>query len=217
MSRGSWKGARVNWAGLGSNRTIQFECGWCGTKVGSSEGVGGTLETVTEGRNTGTANLRVCTHCTGVTVIVERNVTYGNQPPREQIPGKRLGRSLKHLPTNEIKRLYDEMRDCFAAGCWTATVTVGRILLMHVGVSLGAPANERFITYVDNLEENAHVPPLARGWVDEIRVAGNTANHELDPTYEKLAAHIVRGVEGLLLVNYELVGEQSELDEGDES
>ena len=88
---------------------------------------------------------------------------------------------------------------------------------MHVGVSLGAPANERFITYVDYLEENAHVPPLARGWVDEIRVAGNTANHELDPTDEKLAAHIVRGVEGLLLVNYELVGEQSELDEGDES
>jgi hypothetical protein len=95
-----------------------------------------------------------------------------------RVPGVPSGRYVPNLP-DDVKDLYDEARQCMTVSAYTYVVLACRKLLMHVGMSRGATPNQRFVDYVDYLEDNHYMPPDARAWVDKIRGKGNNANHEI--------------------------------------
>ncbi|MFT4034439.1 MAG: DUF4145 domain-containing protein [Patulibacter sp.] len=51
---------------------------------------------------------------------------------------------------------------------------------MHVAVERGAQPNQPFAKYVDYLREQHLVPADSDDWLDEIRLLGNHAAHEIE-------------------------------------
>ena len=85
---------------------------------------------------------------------------------------------MLHLP-GDVENLYDEARKCLSVSSYTSAVMSCRKLLMHIAVEKGADENQKFIDYIDWLQEKNYIPPDGRHWVDYIRQKGNEANHEI--------------------------------------
>lgn len=79
----------------------------------------------------------------------------------------------------DIARAWEEARSAFGAGAHSAAELVCRKILMHVAVEKGAPAGLSFAAYVTYLVDQGHVTAVMRPWVDQIRIRGNEATHEL--------------------------------------
>ena len=123
-----------------------------------------------------------------------------------QIPAVRLGADLKAVPEDGLKQLYNEARDCSAAGAYTACVMVCRKILMNLAVREGAAEGDSFVNYVTYLADRGYVPPKGKGWVDKIRQRGNDANHQIALMSANDAAEVMKFVEALLRYNFELTG-----------
>ena len=169
-------------------RTRSYDCGWCGNRVASSVGY----------HSSGNTAIRICQHCGYPTIFqndyLDKHVS--------TIPAKRLGRDIEGMP-DDVKRAYNEARDCLAHNAPTAAAMLCRKLLMHIAVSKGAKENLKYIEYVNFLKENGYIPPDGKEWADRVRSIGNEANHELKPINRANAEDILSFIELLLKFIYE--------------
>lgn len=161
----------------------QYRCGFCDNTVASSLGyLSGQGQFI-----------YICTHC--------YNPTYwGKDKP--QLPGLFPGNSVEHLPES-IKLLYNEARQCAAAGAFTGSVLLCRKLLINIGVTQGAPEGKSFIAYVNHLADTGFIPPNGHGWVDHIRKKGNEATHEIALMSKSDAEDLIAFLEMLMKFIYE--------------
>jgi hypothetical protein len=176
-----------------SNR--RFSCGHCGEKVSSNTGY-----TARDSMNHIRGWIYVCHACNKPTYFTIDST---------QTPGVLLGGAINHLPP-DINLLYGEIRNSTAVNSYTAAVLSARKLLMHIAVELGADENKTFAQYVSYLVDNHYTPPNSKAWIDEIRRAGNEANHEIVIMDSERATSIIKLVEMLLRFNYEFPAEAGE-------
>ncbi|QHJ84881.1 MAG: hypothetical protein [Caudoviricetes sp.] len=181
--------------------TQVYECGYCGCRVSSNEGMGLTADT-----DEMTAGVYICNNCHLPTLIYKGELSYPFIPFPEkihaQIPGTRFGEQIKYLP-DKVENIYEEARDSFSVGAYTAVMLLCRKLLMHVAVDLGADKNKKFIDYIDYFEKEGYISKNARSWVDKIRKLGNEANHEIMIGNKEDAKKIIEFSAMLLKTNYE--------------
>lgn len=178
----------VRWQNTTSLSSRQYTCGHCGSFVGSATGFFAKLPSghATDER------IYICPFCTEPTY-------FGGA---KQVPGVRPGADVKHVPT-DISALYNEARDCAAAGAHTSSVLTCRKILMNLAVANGAPEGESFLSYVSYLVDHGFVPPNGKGWVDHIRTRGNEATHEIHLMNAESSAELISFVEMLLTFIYE--------------
>ncbi len=184
------------WQQLSKLESISFSCGHCGERVSSN--VGYYSHDGYEKRG----EVYVCHAC--------NKPTYFSFDDK-QTPGSLLGSTVGHLP-NDIADLYNEIRNSTAVGSYTSAVLAARKLLMHIAVELGADKGKTFAEYVTYLADNHYTPPKSKSWIDQIRKAGNEANHEIVIMDEERATSIIKLVEMLLKFNYEFPAEAGEDD-----
>lgn len=189
---------KYSWSGVSGVSDAEYQCGFCGNRVGPSlryqGGAGGISE---DGKNLPGKNVDIfiCPVCSLPTFF---------DYDRKQIPAVRLGAEITQVPTDGLKQLYDEARDCTAAGAYTACVMVCRKILMNLAVREGAQEGESFVSYVTYLGDQGYVPPKGKAWIDKIRRRGNDANHQIALMSADDAAEVLKFVEALLRYNFEL-------------
>lgn len=139
-----------------------------------------------------------CPSCAMPTVYDVRN--------QQTAPCAKVLRSVKHLPDN-VKTAYEEVRLSISSGCFTSAVVFARTVIAHIAVDMGAEVNLKFVQYVDYLQENGHIPPTAKDWVDKIRTMANAAVHDLEFWEKDDATLIGKFLMYLLIFIYELPNE----------
>jgi hypothetical protein len=135
----------------------------------------------------------LCSHC--------RQPTYFDATGG-QVPGVPHGNAVDSVP-DDIATLYDEARNAFSVGAYTAAVLTCRKILMNIAVAQGAKEGESFLSYVEHLADAGYVPPHGKGWVDHIRRKGNEANHEIRVMSREDAEELISFLEMLLKFIYE--------------
>jgi hypothetical protein len=152
------------WQGRTKVKAFPYVCGYCSNRVAPGEGYIAS----TNGK------VFICSNCefpTFIGVDADGSSTL-------QVPGSLPGAPVDNLP-DLVEPLYNEARRCYSVGAFTATAMACRKILMNVAVQEGAEPNLRFVQYVNFLDENHHVPPKGRNWVEHIKEKGNEANHEI--------------------------------------
>ena len=172
-----------NWQNITHIGPRAYTCGWCGKGVGPATGF-----------RTDDASMQIyeCPFCSHPTVFADG----------KQVPGVPFGADVGALP-HEVDALYREARQTMSVAAYTSAVMDCRKLLMNIAVDRGAPANGKFVDYVDYLESNGYTPPGSRGWVDHIRKQGNEANHEIRLMTQVEGEELISFVEMLLKFIYE--------------
>ena len=159
-----------------------FDCGFCGSRVAPSRG-----------EFAGLAKILVCNNCSRPTFIDEDH---------RQYPEKPFGNPVE-VSDESVRSIYEEARQAISAGAHTASVLCSRKLLMHIAVERGAPADKNFTFYVEFLSANNHVPPACKTWIDQIRLLGNEANHQIQISEREDAEQLLQFNEMLLKIFYE--------------
>ena len=163
-----------------------YECGYCGKGVGGRQGYHFPGDQIRDRR------IYICPFCDSPTYV----------DGGEQSPGAPYGNQVEHLP-QEIRKLYEETRQCMSVRSYTSAVLSCRKLLMHIAVENDAAKGKSFLYYVKYLADKGYVPPNGKGWVDLIRKKGNEANHEINLMSKDDAEQLVSFVEMLLKFIYE--------------
>jgi hypothetical protein len=177
-----------NWENAVRHNSRKYKCYNCGSLVASDTGYYYKESTP---RGDG-EYIYICPHC--------HHPTYFSVG--KQIPSPLLGEEVENLPDN-VKKLYNEARECTGAGAYTAAVLACRKLLMHIAVEKGAKAGESFKEYVEYLSNKGYIPPDGKGWVDHIRDKGNEANHEIVIMSQDEAKDLITFLQMLLLFIYD--------------
>jgi hypothetical protein len=178
------------WVNQQSMAPKAYVCPFCGNRVSSSFGY----------RAGANGLIRLCTHCSFPTF-------FGVGPDGQtdlQIPGSTPGNPVANLPP-DIGALYDEARHCVAAGANTAAVLVCRKMLIDLAVSQGDKweKGKHFTEYVKYVADRVFAPTYTAAWLDQIRVDGNKATHELGIMGEPDALLLIEFIEMLLRVLFE--------------
>jgi hypothetical protein len=182
---------KFDWRGTEDLEPRAYTCGYCGKVVGPNKGY---RAIVTQSGNPGPPLvIMLCSNC--------RFPTFFDFNGR-QYPGVPHGNEVEALPPN-VGQLYQEARDSYAAGAYTASVLACRKILMNLAVAQGADEGQQFIVYVEYLAEKGYVPPNGQGWVDHIRRKGNEATHEIALMTAADAEELIAFVEMLLKFVYE--------------
>lgn len=188
--------SKTYWANLKQLKNNSYRCGYCGDKVSSQLGIPLIFE-----QNLGAiiqeqiGGLYLCPNCSKFTEFTSDDKDY-------QFPRPKFGNPVKNLP-EPLERIYNEARNCISLECYTASVMICRKALMHISVSQGAKPGRSFIDYINFLEKKGFLPPLGKGWVDNIRKKGNEANHEIKEATLEDAKNIIELLEMLLKFIYE--------------
>jgi hypothetical protein len=174
------------WQGLNDLEPRSFKCKFCDNEVATKKAY-----------YRGGSNWRIypCPYCARPTYFEENT----------QIPAPLLGNNVEKLPDN-IKILYNEIRDCTGINAYTSATLSCRKLLMHIAVEQKAPEGKSFLEYVSYLSEKGFVPPNGKEWVDHIRSKGNEANHEIVLMGKEDILDLISFVEMLLKFIYEFPG-----------
>lgn len=141
-----------------------------------------------------TQAIYICHHCNAPNIIVN------TEPYILPLQGK----DIKNLPEN-IQKVYDEIRQCLQAGCFTAGVMMMRKMLMSLAVTSGAEEGKPFTEYVDYIDQNGISPIKMKPLVDKIRKRGNYPNHYMGLSSSEEADELLKYIEIILLTNYEFV------------
>lgn len=179
----------ITWHHAQTVEAKEYRCWNCGLAVASEKGLSGEYL----GNNHG-AFVVLCPSCDAPTFL---------RIGLPQVPGTRGGNDVAGVEDKSVLDLYNEARDCTAAGAFTACLLCCRKVLMHLAVSRGAKENLSFAAYVDFLANSGFVPPDGKEWVDHIRSVGNDANHEIMIAPKDLAEEVLSFVEMLLKFVYE--------------
>lgn len=180
---------RGSWYNASEVRGYSYNCGYCGTFSSPSR-----YYYSVDSQNISRGKIFICSNCNQPTFI--------NSDAEEQTPGPIVGRGINHLP-ELISSMYDEARKCITVGANTSAVLACRKILMNVAVQEGAEEDKSFHFYVNFLETNNYLPPKGRQWVDQIRLKGNEATHEIAPMTLQDATELIGFVEMLLRFVYE--------------
>ena len=177
--------------------SASYKCSYCGTFVTSAEGLPLVDENYVAQKHFSkpSGGVYICPNCSYPTYIYQD----------EQVPLSRFGESIEYLP-EKVEKIYEEARDSFSVGAYTAVMLLCRKLLMHVAVDLGADENKKFIDYVNYFETEGYISKNAKPWVDKIRKLGNEANHEILIGNREDAKKIIEFSAMLLKTNYEYPG-----------
>ena len=177
------------WRNTETDKSHSYTCGHCNNSVASNVGY---FRTEKPGHPI-TGRIYICHFC-GKPSYFDAD---------EQVPGRRFGGDVKGISDASVEKLYNEARDCFSKGAFTAVVLCCRKLLMHIAVSKGAAKNKYFIEYVEYISKNGYVPPDAKAWVDHIRTKGNEANHEISIMPQESAEDLLTFIEMILKLIFE--------------
>jgi uncharacterized protein DUF4145 len=178
----------INWS-TSPIPSQSYVCGYCGTSLASDRGWKGSVAGTGQD-----AYIAVCHQCSCPTLI---------DGDKQQHPQPLFGQAVADVSDSDVLAMYDEARQAYSAGSFTAAVLCCRKLLMHIAVAKGAPTGKNFVTYVKYLSDNHFVPPDARDWVDHIRQRGNEANHEIVLMDPDDAEELISFSEMLLKVIYQ--------------
>ena len=163
-----------------------YLCGHCGNQV-YREAIAGTL------LSAGYAAALRCPSCMEITAV--------SKDGRSFYPGPKFSGRPEHLP-DDVKGAWDEACNSWSANALTAAEIMCRKILMHIAVDVaGAPSGKSFVEYVNLLESNGYITPGLKPAIDDIRLRGNQANHELPASTReqaertmKLTLHLLRSV-----------------------
>lgn len=97
---------------------------------------------------------------------------------KTSIPYVSIYEKINFLP-QDIKTLYDEIKNSFAIGSYTCCIIASRTLMANVAVEQGAAPGKSFVDYVSYLQDNCLPPKTNNAWVDKIRELGNNSTHKL--------------------------------------
>lgn len=178
------------WDRLETIPSKNFACGYCGKKIASEKGFGGSRNGNAAARD----YIYICHQCSYPSFIGYKG---------EQTPNTRFGEDIEDISESSVLELYDEARNCMSVSSHTGAVLCCRKLLMNIAVSKGAKEGLQFIKYVEFLSDNHYVPPDAKDWVDHIRKKGNEATHEIAIMKREDAEEIISFVEMILRLVYE--------------
>ncbi|MCX6704604.1 MAG: DUF4145 domain-containing protein [Candidatus Woesebacteria bacterium] len=111
----------------------------------------------------------------------------------------------------DIGKIYEELRLTVKEGAYTATILMGRKLIMHLAVDVAeAKEGETFISYLDHLQKSGYIPPSGKRWLEYLKDLGNEKNHEIKIGNSDEAEKIIKFVEVLLIFMYEFPNELPE-------
>ncbi len=160
-----------------------FSCGYCNHRVSSEKVYLGP----------GDAQVYICPSCGNPSYF-----TGGYQ-----VPGHRPGRDVSGLPET-IGRLYEESRTAIGAGTFTAAALILRVLLIHIASERGMKGGgSSYKACVSFLVSAGYVAKNEESFVDQVRVLGNAANHELGEVTLAESEQALAFMEHLLLGLYE--------------
>lgn len=178
-----------NWYNTEELECVKYTCAHCGAVVSPNKGY------ITNWNiDINDELICICPNCDKPTYKLHSR-TY---------PSPKRGMDVKGVDDLALEVLYDEARNTFQVNAYTSCVLCCRKALMHIAVHCGASENLKFIQYIDYLEENGHIPPNGRAWVDKIRKLGNEATHEIIICSEKEAEIAIMFLGMLLKFIYEI-------------
>lgn len=174
-----------------------YICGHCGSDITSNQGYF-TTDVSNSSRPNSEGYIYICHKC--------NKPTYFSMFEQLQVPGCLYGKEFTDtvFPDDNTKLLYNEIRNCMSAHAYTSAVLSARKLLMHIGVNCGAEKGKTFEYYVNYLDENGYVSINCKKWIDIIRKKGNEANHEIQIFSEHDAKQIIKFIEIMISVIYEM-------------
>ncbi|MFH1508571.1 MAG: DUF4145 domain-containing protein [bacterium] len=118
-----------------------------------------------------------------------------------------LGRDIKHLP-EDIEKIYKELRNDVKNTSYTSAILLGRKLLMHLAVEkASAKEGQKFVQYIKHLKSSGFVPPNGDKLLKFIKDLGNEKNHEIKEGFQEEANKMIKFIEILLIVMYEMTGD----------
>lgn len=171
-----------------------YICGHCENSLASEKGFRATRPSTSGSGRITTASIYICHHCQKPTFFYNK----------EQVPGPAFGTTVEHLPSEEVRALYEEARGCMKVNAHTAAAMCCRKLLMNVAVSLGAKEGEKFWQYVEFLKDSGFLPINAKEWLTYIKDRGNEANHEIKIVEREDAEQLIEFSEFMLKIIYEV-------------
>lgn len=176
---------------LKSNKLI---CGWCNTVVSPNKG----YNVLNQFMDSISGYIYICPNCNQIILY--------NESQKIIFPFCKYGKEIKKLPSS-VGLLYEEIRDCYASGAFTAISLLGRKLLMHIGVQEGAEKDKNFVYYVDYINDKGFVPKKSKQLLDFLRQQGNEANHDVVIFKKEDAEKLISFIELILLFIYEYADE----------
>lgn len=182
------------WCNISNMTSKSYTCGFCGNQIASEKGYF-TRDSFGE--------IYICHKCNKPTFFDHYN---------NKTPGTLYGKEFKVNIPEDVQRLYNEARKCFSVGAYSAVNMCCRKLLMHIAVECGADENLKFIEYVNYLDTENYIPKNSKKWVDIIRNKGNQTNHEINISDENDAKQLIKFIEILITLIYEI---QLEISEGE--
>lgn len=181
----------MEWQQVKEMESKSFVCGYCGNSIASVKGYVALLCNVIWG------SIYICHHCENPTFFdIDKN----------QTPGPIFGQTIHHITDRDVESLYNEARVCFTHSAYTSVTMCCRKLLMNIAVSEGAKEGMSFVEYVNYLDGKSFIPPKGKVWVDKVRKFGNEANHCIEFKTVEDAKLMIRFVEMLLKIIYEMPG-----------
>jgi hypothetical protein len=185
--------SKIEWSNIQDIESKSFVCGHCGHSIASHKGYKGK----TPPPNNRAVYSYICHQCNKPTYFHYEGT---------QVPGPVYGQPIKHIPDQNVEKLYNEARSCYTIGAFTSSVMCCRKLLMNIAVSESALEGKSFAEYVNFLNDNSYIPPKGKPWVDSIRELGNEANHSIEFKTSEEAKLILTFTEMLLKFIYEMPG-----------
>ena len=179
----------LEWNNPTTITSASFKCAFCANTVASNLGYRATSKVINK-----SARIYICPHC--------NNPSYFNDY-NNQYPSPIIGEAVANITDEEVETLYEEARSAASCNAFTAAILCCRKLIMNIAVSKGAAVDLKFIEYVEYLSNKGYIPPDGKGWVDQIRIKGNEATHEIKIISKEEAAQLIRFCEMLLRFVYE--------------
>jgi len=169
-----------------SNGTHPFVCGHCNHTTSG--------RVVSYYPSIGTYRFVICTNCGAGSLVRSDGITY---------PSSRPGSDLEGLP-QIVEKAYNEARDCYSIGAFTACELICRKILMNISVDKGAKENDYFVNYLDFLKKSGYVTDAMMDWVSLIRENGGESTHQLKDPDKTRAESTLIFTEQLLKIIYEM-------------
>lgn len=176
----------LEWYGISELESKNYICGYCGRDITSNKGF------ITKSHN---EKVYICHNCNGATYFNYKH---------EQTPSYLYGKEFEVEIPDDINNLYEEARKCYSVGAYSAVSMCCRKLLMHIAVQCGAKENLNFIEYVNYLDTENYIPKNSKKWVDIIRSKGNETNHEIKISDKKEAQQLIKFIEIIITLIYEI-------------
>lgn len=193
---------RAGWNAHYAGRMVTFPitCGHCGHQVGAeiiADADGGNARPGTYMPSPFSVLWLRCPVCEQGSVRTKTGAL---------VPGCRPGRVPVNIP-EDVERAWNEARSAHSVSAYTAAEIMCRKILMHLAVDVAsAQSGKSFAHYIDELDKAGYITAGLKPVVDQVRVRGNAANHDLPASSEQDSLQTLKITEHLLEAIYELPG-----------